>query len=202
MADFLTQFVADFAEAMRTVDARAPVAERARGKGTFQPGIGPHTEDAVVAMCVTEMARAHPARYGAHSRAVPYDSMSRARCDLCFGAAPRREWAIEAKLLRFLGDNGRPNDNMLMHILSPYPQDRSALTDCSKLAASPIAERKAVMIFGYPHEEWPLEPAISAFERLAAASVRLGARRSAGVDGLIHPVHRAAAVYAWEIDPR
>lgn len=33
-----------------------------------------------------------------------------------------------------LGDNGKPNDNMIMHILSPYPDHRSALTDCSKLA--------------------------------------------------------------------
>jgi len=27
-----------------------------------------------------------------------------------------------------MGDNGKPNDNMLMHILSPYPAHRSALT--------------------------------------------------------------------------
>jgi hypothetical protein len=36
-------------------------------------------------------------------------------------------------MLRLMGDNGKPNDNMLMHILSPYPSHRSALTDCQKL---------------------------------------------------------------------
>jgi len=40
------------------------------------------------------------------------------------------------KMLRLMGDNSKPNDNMLMHILSPYPSHRSALTDCQKLAAS------------------------------------------------------------------
>ena len=29
----------------------------------------------------------------------------------------------EVKMLRLMGDNGKPNDNMLMHILSPYPAD-------------------------------------------------------------------------------
>ena len=36
------------------------------------------------------------------------------------------EWAIEVKMLRLMGDNGKPNDNMLMHILSPYERHRSA----------------------------------------------------------------------------
>jgi hypothetical protein len=30
-------------------------------------------------------------------------------------------WAIEVKMLRLMGDNGKLNDNMVMHILSPYP---------------------------------------------------------------------------------
>jgi hypothetical protein len=32
------------------------------------------------------------------------------------------DWAIEVKMLRLMGDNHKPNDNMLMHILSPYPR--------------------------------------------------------------------------------
>lgn len=199
MPDFLAQFARDLADAMRAVDARAPVAERAGGKGTFQPGIGPLPEDAVVELCTADLCARDPARYGAHARAVAYPGGSRARCDLCFGHEPAWDWAIEIKLLRFLGDNGKPNGNMLMHILSPYAQDRSALTDCSKLAAAPIAARKAVVIFGYPHADWPLEPAIEAFELLAGSHVRLGPRHTAFSEGLIHPVHRTAQVFAWEV---
>lgn len=67
-------------------------------------------------------------------------------------------------MLRMLGDNGKPNDNILMHILSPYPAHRSALTGCTKLLESGLPGRKAIIIFGYEYEDWPMTPAINAFE--------------------------------------
>lgn len=202
MDEFLQQFVSDFAAAMHAVDGRHPVAVRSGEKGVFQPGIGPHSEDATVEMCVTEMSRVRPDLYSMHARGVAYPGASRSKCDLCIGREPAWDWAIEAKLLRFLGDNGKPNGNMLMHILSPYSQDRSALTDCSKLALVPIAARKAILVFGYHHEEWPLEPAIEAFETLANMRVRLGSRESAHTPPLVHPVHGSARVFGWELFPR
>jgi hypothetical protein len=199
MSEFLQQFVQDFAGAMTAVDARRPVAVRSGEKGVFQAGIGPHAEDLVVELCLAELAVINPRSYEQHQRGVPYGPGGRSKCDLCFGTGPDWEWAVEAKLLRFLGDNGKPNGNMLMHILSPYSQDRSALTDCTKLAQSPIARRKAILIFGYHHEEWPLEPAIVAFETLASSRVRLGPRLSAVTGTLVHPVHAAGQVFAWEL---
>jgi hypothetical protein len=83
--------------------------------------------------------------YAAHSFDVPYPAASRQHCDWCLGSPPSWECAIEAKMLRLFGDNGKLNDNMLMHILSPYPAPRSALTDCGKLAGSGLAGRKAMM---------------------------------------------------------
>ncbi len=47
--------------------------------------------------------------------------------------------------------------------------------------------------------EWPLEPAIDAFEVIAACHGSLGPRCSAAYTGLCHPVHRAGAVYLWEV---
>lgn len=102
-------------------------------------------------------------------------------------------------MLRIMGDNGKPNDNMLMHILSPYAQHRSALTDCPKLGESSLGPRKAILIFGYEYEAWPMEPTIAAFEALAARDVRLGDRQSAPVGNLVHPVHQRGAVLGWEI---
>lgn len=193
MADFLHQFVDDFAAAMRTVDSRRPVAP------PFQPGLGPHPEDAAVALCIDEMTVGRPDAYRRNARSVKYPGVGRAKCDLCFGDPSGWEWAIEAKLLRFLGDNGKPNGNMLMHILSPYAKDRSALTDCTKLAESAIAAHKAILIFGYHHDEWPLEPAIEAFETLAVQRVRLGPRLQAQTGSLVHPVHASGRVFAWEV---
>ena len=110
------------------------------------------------------------------------------------------ELFLEGKLLRLKGDNGKPNDNMLMHILSPYPKHHSALTDCIKLNGSGFPGSKAIVILGYSYDDLPLEPAIAAFETLAKAMVALGKRHEANFSGLCHPVHREGKVLAWQIE--
>src|SRR5215471_13271188 len=102
-------------------------------------------------------------------------------------------------MLRLISDNGKLNDNMLMHILSPYPAHRSTLTDCEKLAASGLGGRKAILIFGYEYDGWDMIPTIEAFETLALERVRLGVRNTARFADLVHPVHQQGAVFAWEI---
>lgn len=161
----------------------------------YQPGLGPHTEAKTVDLVMLELATMEPDVYGGHVTGVPYPGISPIkRCDLLVGP-----WAVEGKMLRIMGDNGKPNDNMLMHSLSPYPQHRSALTDCRKLGESSLGPRKAILIFGYEYEEWPMEPTIAAFEALAAPEVRLGHPTSASVGNLVHPVHQRGAVFGWEI---
>lgn len=88
---------------------------------------------------------------------------------------------------------------MIMHILSPYPDHRSALTDCSKLAASGLAAHKAILIYGYEHPNRPLGPVIDAFEALASRQVSISERAAAHFGGLIHPVHQNGWVFGWEV---
>lgn len=88
---------------------------------------------------------------------------------------------------------------MLMHILSPYPAHRSALTDCGKLLRSGLSGRKAIVICGFESDTWPLEPGIRAFEALARSMYELGPRREARFADLIHPVHSSGAVFGWEL---
>jgi hypothetical protein len=111
-------------------------------------------------------------------------------------------WANEAKLLRLKGDNGRPNDNMRMHILSPNPQHHSALTDFTKFLASGLPGRKAIIIYGYDHPTLSMDLAIDALELLARHRVRLVNRATAQFDGLVHPVHQCGRVFGWEIADR
>jgi hypothetical protein len=133
----LNTIVADVATAIKQIDTRKPQAANARSGALYQPGIGPHPETLAVALIAAELPQAHPARYeGRLATAIRYPQ-SKQTCDLCIGKAPDWEWAIEIKMLRLMGDNAKPNDNMLMHILSPYAVHRSAVTDCPKLAASP-----------------------------------------------------------------
>jgi hypothetical protein len=176
----------DFVAGLMLADARRP------RWAAYQPGIGPHTEPKAVALVLAELRRDHPALYGSVQTGVPYPNSPRQRCDLLVTPSGGRPWAVEAKMLRLMGDNGKPNDNMLMHILSPYPDDNSALTDCRRLAGSGFSGSLAVLIYGYDYDARSMESAVEAFEQLAVQRVRLGPRQVAAFDGLIHPVHRRA----------
>lgn len=195
--DLPPQFVADFAEGLVAADAKLP---QASGRTiTYQPGIGPFSEAAAVKLIMTELSQRWPERYGRYDLNVSYPESTRQRCDLCLGQPTARTLAVEVKLLRLLGDNGKLNDNMLMHILSPYAQHRSALTDCIKLAGSEIADQKMIVIYAFDAEDYPTELAIRAFERLAADIAQLGPRYEATFDGLVHRVHTRGRVVGWEL---
>jgi hypothetical protein len=183
----------DFAEGMMLADARAPAW------AGYRPGLGPHTEVQTVALVLAELARICPPKYGAVQTAVPYPNAPRQKCDLLISPAEDRSWAVEVKMLRFMGDNGKPNDNMLMHILSPYPKHRSALTDCQKLVGSGFTQPHALLIYGYDYDDWPMEPAIEAFEQLARYRVQLGQGYFARFYELIHPVHQRGGVFVWKV---
>ena len=89
-----------------------------------------------------------------------------------------------------------------MDVLSPYPEHRSAVTDTEKLLASGLLGRKAIVIYACEYPKWPALPAIGAFERLAGGRVTLSPRAEAIVSGLVHPIHREARVFGWEIQSR
>lgn len=200
MAVSLRDLIADIGAAIKRIDARRPQASNARTGAPYQPGIGPHPETQAVALIVADLAALRPDAYvGRTVTDVPYATGSRQKCDLCLGVAPDWDWAVEIKMLRLMGDNGKPNDNMLMHILSPYPGDRSALTDCTKLLASGLLGRKAIVIYGFDYPSLPMDPAIEAFETLARTRVDLGDRCEAGYAGLVHPVHASGRVFGWEV---
>jgi hypothetical protein len=198
----LQQLIEDVASSIKRIDARRPQAANVRTGAVYQPGIGPHPETQAVALIVRELEEMAAERYaGVLQTNIAYP-FGRQKCDLCIGTPSSWEWAIEIKMLRLMGDNGKPNDNMLMHILSPYPGDRRALTDCVKLAELGPPGRKAIVIYGFDYTALPMDPAIEAFEVLASQRVQLGDRFVAGYAGLVHPVHVAGRVFGWETHPR
>ena len=187
---------------MVAADHRRPQAVNQRSGAAYQVGLGPHTEAKTVELVMAQAEKAQPVRYrGRWETGVKYLDGSRQKCDLCLGRQDDWEWAIEVKMIRMLGDNGKQNDNLPTHILSPYPKHRSALTDCAKLLGSGLGDQKAILMYGYEYDEWPLEPMVEAFELLASQQVTLGPRLAAEFDGLVHPVHQRGAVVAWEIAP-
>lgn len=169
-------------------------------KKPYQPGIGPFTEAETVELVVKELASLYPERYQKHAFQVSY-FRTRQKCDICFGLVPTWEWAIEVKMLRFFGDNGKPADAAITHLLSPYSSDYSAVSDCEKIVQSGLNGRKVILIYGFDFEERPLDPAIEAFEAIAQLKVHLSTRLSSSFQGLIHPVLTRGRVFAWEVLP-
>jgi len=186
----LTQLLARAAHA---VDARLPVAKNRRTGIAFGAGLGPHSETETFKLIVEEARLMDSTWLTDAAFGIPYPESSRQKCDLRLSTAAG-DLFVEGKLLRLKGDNGKPNDNMLMHIVSPYPQHRSALTDCIKMAKSHLPGVKVV------NPDLPLEPAIRAFETLAQSEVRLGKRHEAQFCDLKHPVHREGSIMAWRIE--
>ena len=191
----LEKLVKAMADAWQRADALRPVAVSQRGTRTYQPGIGPHSENVAVALMLEQLRASGDAPEC--GQFVPYPAEPRQKCDLWFGNPP--EWVVEVKMARFQGDNGKPDDTALKDILSPYPADRSAVGDCSKLAASGFVCRKAIVIYGFEYPDRPLAPAITAFEAVAREYVELGTRHEAEMGALVHPVHSSGRVFAWEV---
>src|SRR5260221_10961589 len=89
------------------------------------------------------------------------DDHACAVCDLGFSDTPDR--GIEVKLARLGRDNGTYEDAAIKKILSLHSEDRSAVTDCDKLAGSSFAGKCAILIYGFEDPQRPLSWLIGAF---------------------------------------
>lgn len=194
----LQRLTRDLASAVMAVDSGRPTAVNKRSGIAFAPGLGPHSEVETFTRVLHETKCAHPEWYQEVVSAVPYPKNPRQKCDFRI-TTPEGALFVEGKLLRLKGDNGKPNDNMLMHILSPYPQHRSALTDCHKLRNSGFGGAKIIVIIGYSYSDLSLELAAAAFERLAAGLLSSCGRGEASFFDLCHSVHREGKVMAWQV---
>jgi hypothetical protein len=181
----LTEVVDDIANAIVAIDAsRTPFKD-------FHPGVGPYGEPQLVRAIVERLNGV--SGYSGRTRTK--------RCpDLLIEGA----WAIEIKLARPFGDNGKEAENWSVNLLHPYQGNVSVIGDCMKLRALDSGERKAVLVIGYEHlpTRIPLEPLIAAFESVASSvcGIRLGNRVQIRRQGLVHPVHQQVLVTAWEVE--
>ena len=90
-------------------------------------------------------------------------------------------------MARLRRDNGDYEDTTTKKILSPYPDDRSAVTDCRKLASTGFGAQRAILIYGFEDPSRPIMWLIEAFELIAASTVTLGPRETAPLKGLGAP---------------
>jgi hypothetical protein len=180
----LEDVVTDIADALKASDsARTPFKN-------FQPGIGPYGEPQLVKLVAEYLARIAKYSNGVTTPRTP---------DLLIS----RHWALEIKIARPFGDNGKPAENWSVNLLHPYAGNTSLLGDCLKLMSYQCQERKAVVAIGYEHTppQVPLEPLVRSFELIARniLSIDLGDRVWSVRKNLAHPVHEQLTVMGWTV---
>jgi len=106
----LSTLVTDFAGALREVDAANPVGS----SGRFKPGCGPLTESEVTGLILQWLRARNPIYDGAAAMRYPN---GRTECDFVLPG----KWAVEVKLARPFGDNGKPAERWSENLLYPYP---------------------------------------------------------------------------------
>lgn len=113
------------------------------------------------------------------------------------------EWALEFKIARPFGDNGKEAENWSVNLLHPYRGNVSLIGDCFKLLERGGRERRAVITIGYEHNPpvIDLTPLIESFEVVARNVLRLNPSgiKEQRANDLIHPVHQVVRVFAWEV---
>lgn len=177
---------ADIATACLAIDANGQPFR------AFKPGVGPYGEPQLVKLIAAHLNQA-PAYSGrAASKRTP---------DLLI----RDQWALEFKVARPFGDDGKVAENWSVNLLHPYPGNVSLYGDCLKLAEWPGPERRAAIVVAFEHDPAiiSLDPLFVAFEILAERLLPLPLSPRAEVRrvGLKHPVHQVLRVAAWEVPP-
>jgi len=194
----LEEVVRAFAGAFSRVDARAPVWTSSTGR-VYQAGLGPHAEDATVALVLSELGEDPDWSGVPCGQFIDYPNQRAQVCDLWFGEPV--QWVVEVKMARLRGDNGKPDDMTIKKVISPYPRDHSAVTDATRLAESEFSAEKAIIIYGFDYPNQSVDPLIEAFETLVDRRVELGSRYEVDLGPLVHPVHAAGRVFGWRIGP-
>jgi hypothetical protein len=180
----LARVVYDIADALVAIDS-----SRACFK-TFQPGVGPYGEPQLVRALTQQLNQLAPYKGLIATKRLP---------DLFI----KSHWAVEFKIARPFGDNGRPAENWSVNLLHPFEGNVSAIGDCLRLLRLDLPERKALVVVGYEHTppRIVLAPLLHAFEVVAehVASVRLSEQVRVVRLGIIHPVHQQLTVAGWEV---
>ena len=196
MDDF-KKIISDFALSMKKIDSTKPVyVSQRKNKNIYKPGVGPHTETATINLVVNELKQ--DKFYTKIEREIKYPN-SRKSCDLKFNINNKILFS-EVKMMRIMGDNNKANDNIFMHIFSPYENQNSALTDGLKLLKSGFDGEKSIIIYGYDYDDFPIEKTISLFEKTTKDFFNISERYSASFEKLVHPVHTRGSVYGWLIN--
>ena len=181
----MKQIVALIAEALKWIDDSGIPFRK------YQPGVGPYGEPQVVRKVLEFLKQKDPIKFGgAKTKRIP---------DLLIP----NQWALEFKIVRPYGDNGKEAEHWSQNLIHPYEGNVSSIGDSIKLLESGFIERKGIIVIAYEHVPPRIKTAllVDCFELIAKEIIKLplGERNIVTVKELIHPVHQQLTVYGWEL---
>ena len=178
----IDQLICQIADVLKEFDSTKPIHNK-----KYKPGIGPFGEPQIVKEIKERL------------KSKGINSNIQIKPDMSIG----KEWAIEFKIVRPFGDNGKEAENWSVRLLHPYEGNKSLLGDCRKLKSLSNYQKKASIILAYESNktEIELEPLIKSFEILSSQvmNINLSKRIEQIRKGLVHPVHQIVRVIGWEI---
>ena len=159
----LKNFVEDFAKSMEIMDKILPPAVNVKTKKEYQKGIGPYQEKPFVKHVTNDMKTRNPELWSNITLEEKYPNERYKSCDVVVN----NNFFIEIKAIRKMRDNGTQEEFLVNHILSPYENDKSFLTDTKKLLNSDFEGEKAVVFYGYDYEVAPMDIIVGCYELIA-----------------------------------
>jgi hypothetical protein len=175
------EIVQKIADILKDYDSKFPVHKN------FQPGIGPFGETQIVNVIANRLSEEG---FPAQTRRTP---------DLDI----QREWAIEFKIVRPFGDNGKEAENWSVNMLHPYPGNTSLIGDAIKLSSLENYRRKGLLVIGFEHNppKISLDPLLASFELITrnVMKIALGERIEERRDDLVHKEHQVLRCIGWEL---
>ena len=191
-------FVEDFASSMERIDKFVPPAKNPRTGEEYDRGIGPYQEKLLIEHIVRDLKKNNFARYENLETEVKYPK-DRKKCDIVLN----QNLFIEAKAVRKMRNNGTHEELLINHILSPYEADKSFLTDTKKLLHSGFEGDKAVLMYGYDYEEFPIDIILGCFELLAENYFcKIIENYECSFGDLVHPIHKKGKVKGYLISSK
>jgi hypothetical protein len=174
--------VITIADLLKEFDSERPVHK------AFQPGIGPFGEPQIVGIIAQRLSEKG---ISAKTKRTP---------DLDI----QHQWAIEFKIVRPFGDNGKEAENWSVNMLHPYSGNVSLIGDAIKLTSSNAYPFKGLFVIGFEHNpaKISLDPLLDAFEAIARQIIRinLGERIEQKREGLVHQEHQVLRCIGWKIN--
>ncbi|KAA3642285.1 MAG: hypothetical protein DWQ07_24945 [Chloroflexi bacterium] len=183
----MESLVKDIGKALKHVD------DSRESFKSFHPGVGPYGEPQLVKKIATFLNETNPILYiNAQTKRIP---------DLWIPD----KWAIEIKIVRPFGDNGKEAEHWSQNLLHPYAGNVSSIGDVYKLLDYEAngEERKGIIVITYSHSSPVIDLAVlvESFEVVAKdiLSLPISKRYEDSIDNLIHPVHQKAKIFGWEL---